>query len=140
MLPLLERAKLVAVPFAASLLIRSLRLTIPIRYRNVEALQRARGSEGRPYILSFWHGRLLLMRYAYPGERITVLISRHTDGEIIARTLSRFRIHSTRGSTTSGGMAGLREIVRRLRAGWDGAFTPDGPRGPRHVVQPGVIE
>jgi len=37
-------------------------------------------------------------------------------------------------------MAGLREVVRRLREGWDAAFTPDGPRGPRHVVQPGVIE
>src|SRR5881409_2369112 len=116
----LEGARLRLACFAASLLIRALRRTIRLQYRNEEALAQARGGNGRrPYILSFWHGRLLLMRYAYPGERITVLISRHSDGEIIARTLSRFRIHSTRGSTTSGGMAGLREIVRRLRAGWD---------------------
>jgi lysophospholipid acyltransferase (LPLAT)-like uncharacterized protein len=80
------------------------------------------------------------MRYAYPGRRISVLISRHRDGEMIARTLSCFGIHSTRGSSTSGGAAALREIVRRIEQGWDAAFTPDGPRGPRHVVQPGVIE
>ena len=136
----LDRAKQAALPFAASVLIRALRATVPIRFHNAGALERARGPSGRPYILSFWHGRLLLMRFAYPGRHITVLISRHRDGELIARTLAHFGIHSTRGSTTSGGMAGLREVVRRLREGWDAAFTPDGPRGPRHVVQPGVIE
>lgn len=136
----LERLKLFILPLLASLVIRLLRATLRITHVNREALARARGADGRRYILSFWHGRLLLMRYSYPGERITVMISRHRDGELIARTMAWFGIHSTRGSTTSGGMAALREIVRRIRDGWDAAFTPDGPRGPRHVVQPGVIE
>jgi lysophospholipid acyltransferase (LPLAT)-like uncharacterized protein len=128
------------VSLLASGLIRLLRATLRVEYRNADALDRARGPEKGPYILSFWHGRLLLMRYAYPGDRITVMISRHQDGEYIAATMRRFGIHSTRGSTTSGGTAALREMVRRLVEGWDAAFTPDGPRGPRHVVQPGVLE
>lgn len=135
-----EPVRRTVLPLAAYLLIRALRATLRIRFLNDAALDRARGREGRPYILTFWHGRLLLMRYAYPGRRITVLISRHRDGELIAQTLARFGAHSTRGSTTSGGSVALREIVRRLRDGSDAAFTPDGPRGPRHVVQRGVIE
>jgi lysophospholipid acyltransferase (LPLAT)-like uncharacterized protein len=136
----LTRLRLFLVPILASLFIRILRRTIRIEFRNTEALLRARGPGNRPYILSFWHGRLLLMRYSYPGDRITVMISRHGDGELIARTMGRFGIHATRGSTTIGGAAALREVVRRIRSGWDAAFTPDGPRGPRHVVQPGVVE
>ncbi len=133
-------ARIAAASALASGIIRALRATLRIDYRNRAALDAARGPRRGPYILSFWHGRLLLMRYSYPGERITVMISRHSDGEIIARTMSRFGIHSTRGSTTSGGSSALREVVRRIGDGWDAAFTPDGPRGPRHVVQPGVIE
>jgi len=33
----------------------------------------------------------------------------------------------------------LREVIKLLRTGQSFAFTPDGPRGPRHQVQPGVI-
>jgi len=135
-----DRIKLPLIALLASTAIRAFRVTMRLRRVNAGALDRARAGVSGPCILAFWHGRLLMMRYAYPGRRITVLISRHRDGEIIARTLGFFGVHSTRGSTTQGGMAGLREVVRRLREGWDAAFTPDGPRGPRHVVQPGVIE
>jgi len=110
-----------------------------IRYQGrdtIEALRRA----GQPFVLAFWHGRLFLMRYSYPGTKITILISRHRDGEMIARTMELFGLHATRGSTTEGGASGLREVVRRVRAGWDVGFTPDGPRGPRGKVQMGVIQ
>jgi lysophospholipid acyltransferase (LPLAT)-like uncharacterized protein len=33
----------------------------------------------------------------------------------------------------------LRDLLRKAAAGYDLAFTPDGPRGPAGVVQPGVI-
>src|SRR5437867_12465882 len=110
-----------------------------IRYQGretIEALRRA----GQPFILAFWHGRLFLMRYSYPGTRITILISRHRDGELIARAMELFGLHATRGSTTEGGASGLREIVRRVREGYDVAFTPDGPRGPRRMAQMGVVQ
>jgi len=96
-------------------------------------------AEGKPFILAFWHGRLFLMRYAFPGQRITILISRHSDGEMIARTMELFGLHASRGSTTEGGAAGLREVVHRVREGYCVGFTPDGPRGPRHVAQGGVV-
>jgi lysophospholipid acyltransferase (LPLAT)-like uncharacterized protein len=33
----------------------------------------------------------------------------------------------------------MRELVRRAREGYDIAFTPDGPRGPRRRAKPGVV-
>ncbi len=109
-----------------------------LRCAGREGLEAIR-SQGRPYIHAFWHGHLFLMPYAYPGKRIAILISEHRDGEYIARTMERFGHASVRGSTTSGGAAALRKAVRLAREGWDLGFTPDGPRGPRHKVQMGVI-
>jgi lysophospholipid acyltransferase (LPLAT)-like uncharacterized protein len=37
------------------------------------------------------------------------------------------------------GITALREVLRLLRTGQSFAFTPDGPKGPRHHAQPGVI-
>jgi lysophospholipid acyltransferase (LPLAT)-like uncharacterized protein len=129
---------LFAVPRVAALLIRSIRWTTRIRQEGKEPVLAAIAA-GRPFILAFWHGRLFLMPYAYPGRRIAILISEHRDGEMISRTMARFGFSTARGSSTRGGSGGLREIVRHIRSGFDAAFTPDGPRGPRHVVQPGVI-
>lgn len=97
-------------------------------------------AQGRACILAFWHGRFLMMPYCYRRGRITILISRNRDGELIARTMSWFGHDATRGSSSRGGAAALKEVVKRLRDGWDVAFTPDGPRGPRFRVQPGVIQ
>jgi lysophospholipid acyltransferase (LPLAT)-like uncharacterized protein len=91
------------------------------------------------FILAFWHRHLLLMPYAYRGRRISVLVSQSRDGELIARTVARFGIDASRGSSSRGGAAGMRTLLRKAGEGYDLAFTPDGPRGPATVVQPGVI-
>lgn len=135
---LLDTLLLFMVPRAAALLIGLIRAVTNIRRENEEAIREA-GSRGEPYILAFWHSRLFLMPYAYPGRRIAILISEHRDGEFISRTMNRFGFETARGSTTRGGAAGLKEIVRKIRSGCDAAFTPDGPRGPARVAQPGVI-
>jgi lysophospholipid acyltransferase (LPLAT)-like uncharacterized protein len=115
-----------------------LRACVRLRHHGDAAV---RGWEARDerFILAFWHRHLLLMPFAYRGRRISVLISRSRDGELIARTVARFGIHAARGSSSRGGAAGLRELLRQGRQGYDLAFTPDGPRGPLGVVQPGVI-
>lgn len=134
-----KRLALAVLPVLGAGLIRILRRTLRIRYANRQVVNDLVARDRR-YILTFWHGRLLLMHYAYPGPRISVLVSRHRDGELIARTMARLGHHSTRGSTTRGGTAALRQAVRLIRTGWDIAFTPDGPRGPARVVQAGVIQ
>ena len=123
----------------ANVLIRTLRRTMRIRYEGRERIL-AYQEQGQPYILAFWHSRLLLMRYSYPGTRINILSSLHRDAEIISGAMRLFGISVVRGSTTRGGAAALREVVRRVRAGADAAFTPDGPRGPSGSAQMGVIQ
>jgi lysophospholipid acyltransferase (LPLAT)-like uncharacterized protein len=129
----------VLAPLLASLSIRCLRATMRIRHEGREGLE-ALEAAGRNYILAFWHGRLLMMPYAYRGRRMAIMISRHKDGELIARTMRRFGHAAIRGSTTRGGAEALRAVVRKLHSGWDVGITPDGPRGPRFQVQSGVIQ
>jgi len=135
---LLESLAMFLIPRLAAIWIRLTRATMRVRFESrgvVDDLSQRK----LPYILAFWHGRLFLMPYAYSGRRIAILISAHRDGELISRTMEHFGFVTARGSSTRGGALGLREILRRLKNGFDAAFTPDGPRGPREVVQPGII-
>nr|MDP9122346.1 DUF374 domain-containing protein [Acidobacteriota bacterium] len=126
------------LPFVAAGLIRSLRRSVRLRHHGDGQL-RLWEAGGEHFILAFWHRHLLLMPYAYRGRRITVLVSQSRDGELIARTVAHLGIDASRGSSSKGGAAGLRSLLRKAAAGFDLAFTPDGPRGPAGVVQPGVI-
>ncbi|HEU4401986.1 MAG TPA: DUF374 domain-containing protein [Candidatus Polarisedimenticolia bacterium] len=138
-----DRVSLWILPRLAAALIRTLRCVMRWRWINegvVERLHRA----GQPYVHAFFHDQLLMMTHSYlgrgHGRRLAVLSSRHRDGEYLSRTLERFGHLMVRGSTGRGGVAGLKEMIRHLREGRDGAFATDGPRGPRHRVQVGVIE
>jgi len=135
---LLESLKFSIIPPLASIWIRLTRATMRIQRENLDLLHDLERA-GEPFIIAFWHGRLFLMPYSYPGKRVTILISEHRDGEYISRTMERFGFSTARGSSTRSGAIGLREILRALKAGSKAAFTPDGPRGPRETVQPGVI-
>jgi lysophospholipid acyltransferase (LPLAT)-like uncharacterized protein len=127
------------IPWLGYGLLRVLRWTMRIEVVNAES-PGAFWTEDQNVIVAFWHGRQLMMPFAYRGKRASILISRHRDGELIARTVSRFGFHAARGSTTRGGSAALKQLVRLARAGDDLVVTPDGPRGPRHRVQLGVVE
>jgi lysophospholipid acyltransferase (LPLAT)-like uncharacterized protein len=126
------------VSFAAAGSIRALRATVRLRHHG-DGPQREWERRDERFILAFWHRHLLLMPYAYRGRRISVLVSQSRDGELIARTVARLGIDSSRGSSSRGGVAGMRTLLRKAGEGYDLAFTPDGPRGPAGEVQPGVI-
>lgn len=130
--------KTALISFLAANLIRGLRATVRLRFHGDERIREWERT-GTRFILAFWHRHLLLMPYAYRGTRISVLVSQSRDGELIARTVARLGIDSSRGSSSRGGIAGMRSLLRKAAEGWDIAFTPDGPRGPLREVQPGVI-
>jgi len=103
---------------------------------RVDALHR----RGQPIILAFWHAQQLMIPLGYRGTGTHILISRHRDGEVIARIIARFGHRSVRGSSTRGGAWALRELIRLGRSGADLVVTPDGPKGPRQVAKLGVIQ
>jgi lysophospholipid acyltransferase (LPLAT)-like uncharacterized protein len=110
------------------------------RVRQVGApTWRALQGAARPYVLSVWHGDLLAAVWAHRGQGIAMLVSEHSDGEIIAQIGARLGQRAVRGSTSRGAARALLGLVRELRSGAVVAVTPDGPRGPRRVAQQGVV-
>jgi lysophospholipid acyltransferase (LPLAT)-like uncharacterized protein len=123
----------------AFFLIKFLQWTMTIKEVNEEGI-RGLWERGENAIGVFWHGRLLMTPLAYGGGGLKILISRHRDGELVTRTVRHFGLRTIRGSSTRGGIAGIKGLVRALQKGYDVAIAPDGPRGPRYKVQPGVIQ
>lgn len=125
-------------PRLAYLYIRLLRATMRFDSRNQQVLEQVRAEHGQ-YIMVFWHSRFLLMRFAHPYEKLAVLASAHRDSEMLGRVLVRLGVVRARGSSSRGAVAGLRELLRRQRDGYDLAITPDGPKGPRRRIKAGVV-
>jgi lysophospholipid acyltransferase (LPLAT)-like uncharacterized protein len=119
-------------------LVGALFLTTRSERAGTEHFERFR-REGTPVIFVFWHGQLLPLVHYHRHERIVVLVSQHGDGEYISRIIRRNGFGTVRGSSTRGGIRGLRQLVRAARSGRDLAITPDGPRGPRGVFKPGAL-
>ena len=125
------------VPIIGSLLIRLISLTNKKVFHAPATL----GKE--PFVMACWHGELLMIPYAYTRYRKTphvkLLISEHFDGNLIAKTLSFFGFGTIRGSSTRGGAKALIAAIKELKSGYDLGITPDGPKGPRHQVQDGIV-
>ncbi len=116
-----------------------LRATLRIKHVNRERMEDARQQAGS-VIACFWHGRLLLMPFAVKAVKAKVLISRHRDGEFIARVIRFFGLGTVRGSHRKGGVTSIREMIAAVNEGWNIAITPDGPKGPKYRVKEGLIE
>ena len=120
-------------------LVRLLGLTWRIRLINtasgVDRLRRER----RAIVFTLWHGDMLPLLFHHRGEGVSVLISEHRDGELIARIAESLGFRTVRGSTTRGASRALIALARELESGRDVAITPDGPRGPARTFAPGAL-
>ena len=89
----------------------------------------------KPVLVAFWHSRLLMVPPFVPkNAKINVVISNHSDGELIAKVQKLFGFKTIRGSSSKGGTKALREIISARKRGEIIAITPDGPRGPAQKV------
>ena len=97
-------------------------------------------NEGKTFIACFWHGRLLMMSFAWPYKRdFHMLISKHPDGQLIAQTIKLLGFKVIGGSEKNNGTLAMRSMVRVLKKGNYVGLTPDGPRGPRMRAGHGAI-
>lgn len=131
--------KLRLLPPIVAWLIRVLGWSLGVRTEGGEIVDELY-RQGKHIIIAFWHGQQLMMPLAYRGAEAHILISQHRDGELIHQIVSRFGFRSVRGSTTHGGVTALRQLIKLGRSGVDLVVTPDGPNGPRQVVQMGTIQ
>jgi lysophospholipid acyltransferase (LPLAT)-like uncharacterized protein len=122
------------LPLLASLFVRALHATLRVRHVHQENLTHL-----PQYLMAFWHAHLLMMLHARYRRPISVLLSQSRDGEIMARVFHFYGADSSRGSSTRGGTAALRGLIRAARSGSNIVFTPDGPKGPPRVAKEGMI-
>ena len=95
------------------------------------------------YLYAFWHARMLMIPRLSRGGlwHGYMLISEHRDGGFIADTMHLLGIDTVRGSTTRGGARAMLKMLRAVRdENRHLAITPDGPKGPREVVQKGTVQ
>jgi lysophospholipid acyltransferase (LPLAT)-like uncharacterized protein len=133
-----DALKLRLVVAAGLALVRLIGFTWRFELRNAAGWQRLR-AERKPWVFALWHGTLLPLTYYHRNQEITVVISEHRDGEIIARATEALGNRTVRGSTTRGAGRALLSMIRELERGYVVAITPDGPRGPALSFQSGAV-
>jgi lysophospholipid acyltransferase (LPLAT)-like uncharacterized protein len=89
-------------------------------------------------IYIFWHEYILLPIFMRGHCNLSMLLSRHRDAEALSHVAHHLGFDFVRGSTNRGGVAALRQLLRKSRA-MNLTITPDGPRGPRRRLAPGSI-
>ena len=118
------------------------RLIIPTLRLRVIGEERVREiqQEGKGIILLTWHGRTIIPICRFRKRGYWAMISTSRDGEYQNRIFQRFGWQTVRGSTSArGAVQAALTITKQLKRGGTLAHTPDGPRGPIHIVQPGAI-
>jgi lysophospholipid acyltransferase (LPLAT)-like uncharacterized protein len=104
-------------------------------YENMRELVES----GQGCIMAVWHGRTLPPMYYCRGMGIWAITSLSRDGEIQTRIINRLGYRTVRGSTYRGAIRAAVGAAKKLQAGGVLAITPDGPTGPYHEVQEGII-
>ena len=127
----------------AALLMRVMGLTLSYQVEDPSG-QKSKVEGGVPVIWIFWHNCLFaspLTKKRYSGSaEASALASASKDGAVIESLVASFGVKTVRGSSSRRGVAALIALKKALKAGEQLFITPDGPRGPRYELQPGVIK
>ncbi|MDE1155833.1 MAG: DUF374 domain-containing protein [Acidobacteriaceae bacterium] len=130
---------LAIVPPLVAGLIRVIGFTWRVRDVNAAGVASGHTIPG-PSVFAFWHCSLLACAYRFRGLGIAILISQSFDGELIARVVERLGFVAVRGSSSRGGVGGLKAMSEAYREGRICAFTADGPKGPARVAKAGPVQ
>lgn len=122
-------------------------ISVTLRYKWTDRSGFFAGGPAGPAVYCVWHNRLALCMTIYfsyikkhnQTDGLAVMVSASRDGGFLAGILECFGVQPVRGSTSRRGHQALRELTTWSKRGYDLAITPDGPRGPRYVVQEGII-
>jgi len=124
------------IGYVAVLLIgRSLRWEVYGR-ENYEAALRL----GRSFIVTFWHRAIFAAIWYWRRRGMVVMVSQNFDGEYTSNVIHWHGYATARGSSSRRASRAAVKMIRALREGREAAITPDGPRGPRFVAKPGVVQ
>ncbi len=120
-------------------------------YATSEVVREPAGTDSyleklHPMIVAMWHGQFLLLPLIKPKTvPVHNIVAKHSDGEMIGRTLLQFDMGLIRGAGASdkgkdrGGAGALRAALKALRANITVAMTTDIPPGPARVAGMGIV-
>ncbi len=93
-----------------------------------------------PHLGAFWHRNALIAAYLFRDRGYSVPVSRSRDGDLITGLLLALGYTMPpRGSSTRGGAAALRAVVRMVEEGTTISIQTDGPLGPPRVSKHGMV-
>ena len=98
----------------------------------------ARPEYNEHVIFSFWHEYIVVVLPRWGHTPLTVLCSKHRDGEWVNQTAESLGLNIVRGSSSRGGSAAIRQMKTNSQFS-SIAMTPDGPRGPRREMAMGPV-
>ena len=96
--------------------------------------------QNKAWIIAHWHGDEIAAISFCRIYSVATMTSTSRDGELMNSVLNRLGIKTSRGSSTRGGAAGLKGLIRLTRTGACPVVAVDGPKGPIHEVKAGVFE
>jgi Uncharacterized protein conserved in bacteria len=91
-------------------------------------------------IYCFWHSHILPLTYIFRNIGVKAVVSSSKDGDRATAVAQRWQHQTIRGSSSLHGVSALRQCVRELKRRQNIVLIPDGPRGPREIVKPGVAQ
>ena len=97
-------------------------------------------SEKRPVMICSWHGRLLFPVFNLNKLNFYALAGLHKDADIISRICEKLGWKMIRGSSSKGGYKAYKGILNKLSSNNKIYITPDGPKGPIHIIKNGIVE
>lgn len=103
-----------------------------------EQVQELKERYGR-LIFVGWHEHVMTSAWMFRRRDVAILASQSQDGEYLARLNRMLGFYPVRGSSSRGGVRGMRQLIRALEDGHDVLLGPDGPRGPAKECKAGVI-
>lgn len=125
----------------ASLACRGLVRSLRFHYKQLGeiSVNPADHDPSRKTIISLWHEHLMLPAARFGGPDKAALVSEHADGQLLSSLLKSKGMGLIFGSTNRGGVLALRQMTDPNTPWQHLVVTPDGPRGPRRIVQPGIL-
>lgn len=133
-----KKIKQKVVAYLAIYFVKLLLITLKIDKDQIN-FGRNLSKNGNNVIYAFWHSVMLLPGYLHKNLGIQALVSQHRDGDYVSGALSVLGFGTVRGSTTRGGARAVVSLAKSAAKGHSIIITPDGPRGPKHIAQPGII-
>ena len=132
--PLLNSTLSAGMTSSFRVLFRMLRIEFDFDVPETNPYQVA---HGQTFIYSVWHDSMIVPVFAGQQPATMALVGQHNDGSYVANILKSAGIPSVRGSSSKGGATALRRLIEDTKDHHI-VLTPDGPRGPRRELKPGL--